>query len=388
MTSARTLRLRPRALAPFVLALASLLLALPGVRAEESPSDEYGRVIDEALAEFASRNYVEAHALFLRAHAIEPNARTLRGLGVVSFELRRYAACVTYLDAALVAEVRPLDGTLRSSAERLRERARSFVGELWLTLAPAEATIQVDGFPVERPPAGAPLWLDLGDHTLRFEAEGYAAQQRGLTVRGSEANRWDVSLRPRSPTGLPQAALDPADEGVQPAPLSRDDRAPKRLGLARKVTAISLAGAGAVSLGLMGYFASVHTEDGREVRMRDADDIRAQNAWLDSRTAPLALAGVGSGLLAVSGALVADTVPRRHRRWVAPLLLAAGAGTLATGLVLVSRGAACPDESERQTRACVLEGERRDRGAMVAMISAPLLTVPITQAIAWWRGGR
>jgi hypothetical protein len=59
-----------------------------------------------------------------RAHAIFPNARTLRGLGMVEFELRSYVQSVQLLEQALAASVKPLDGKLRTDTEALLARAQ------------------------------------------------------------------------------------------------------------------------------------------------------------------------------------------------------------------------------------------------------------------------
>src|SRR5690349_15250674 len=67
---------------------------------------EYERAIDSGIAEFQQGNYVEAREQFARAHALVPNARTLRSLGMVEFELRNYVDAVTYLEGALGSSVK------------------------------------------------------------------------------------------------------------------------------------------------------------------------------------------------------------------------------------------------------------------------------------------
>src|SRR5688572_888187 len=55
-----------------------------------SENPDYKRAVEEALKEYGLGHFEEARSLFRRAHGIYPNARTLRGLGMVEFELRHY----------------------------------------------------------------------------------------------------------------------------------------------------------------------------------------------------------------------------------------------------------------------------------------------------------
>jgi Flp pilus assembly protein TadD len=75
------------------------------VASTEADSPAYREAIEHGLAEYRAGNFAEARALFLRAHAISPNARTLRGLGIVEYELRNYAEAIVRLRQALASTV-------------------------------------------------------------------------------------------------------------------------------------------------------------------------------------------------------------------------------------------------------------------------------------------
>src|SRR5688572_7254192 len=66
----------------------ALAPATPPLDPSENP--DYKRAVEEALKEYGLGHFEEARSLFRRAHGIYPNARTLRGLGMVEFELRHY----------------------------------------------------------------------------------------------------------------------------------------------------------------------------------------------------------------------------------------------------------------------------------------------------------
>jgi tetratricopeptide (TPR) repeat protein len=83
----------------------------------------YRQLIAQAVEEFHASHFVEARALFERAHAISPNARTFRGLGITAFELRRYTLAVRELNAALEDLRNPLPPALREEVSTALARA-------------------------------------------------------------------------------------------------------------------------------------------------------------------------------------------------------------------------------------------------------------------------
>lgn len=126
---------------------------------------EVQRLLAEAVAEYDAARYPEALALFQRAHALTPTARTLRGIGMAAFESGHYVMALRALRQALVATERPLTGEQRDHVTRLIARTEVFVATLELTVSPVGATVLVDGAAVEREDDGT-LLLDQGHHTI------------------------------------------------------------------------------------------------------------------------------------------------------------------------------------------------------------------------------
>ena len=168
---------------------------LPDTLATSEPTDPPGYLdaIEVGLAEYELGHYEEARGQFERAHAIAPNARTLRALGNVDFELRNYGDCVTHLRAALESDVKPLTGTLRRRTEELLARARVYVGEVHVHVDPESATVSVDGVVVARGPQ-AQLALLVGRHILEFKAQGRVPERRAVSVQGGGETRLEVTL--------------------------------------------------------------------------------------------------------------------------------------------------------------------------------------------------
>lgn len=215
-------------------ALALLLLALPAsVAAQGAPEEEvsYRVLVAQALEEFEGRRWAEARALFRRAHAVEPNARTLRGIGMTSFELREYASALRAFEASLADTRRPLTDEQRAHVQGLRERARAFVARYELVLSPEPAELSVDGSPT---PANDPLVLDLGEHTLRVTAEGHEPWTRTVRVEGGERERLEVQLARVAPLA------EPAPREVA-APVPRDDTVAHVLLVAAALTTVASA---------------------------------------------------------------------------------------------------------------------------------------------------
>jgi hypothetical protein len=153
----------------------------------------YGNAVEAGIKEHVRGNYQEARVHFLRAHALFPNARTLRGLGKVDYELRNYGDAVRYLEEALASQVRPLDQELRLETQQLLERARVYVGEVHVAVEPGSATVSVDGVTMATGPK-ASLSLLVGDHVLEFRAQGRMPERRSVRILGGERTVIQVVL--------------------------------------------------------------------------------------------------------------------------------------------------------------------------------------------------
>lgn len=149
------------------------------------PPPDYERAIDQAVDEHERGNFEEAREHFREAHELYPNARTLRGLGMVEFELRNYGESAKFLTGALNEQTRALDAELRHEVEVLLDRARAYVGEVRVAVEPGTATVSVDGVPVASGPNAA-LNLLVGDHLLEFRASGRMPERRQISVRGRD----------------------------------------------------------------------------------------------------------------------------------------------------------------------------------------------------------
>lgn len=198
-----------------------------GARAETQSEAAYRELIEQALAEFQLKNWPEARVLFRRAHEIDPNARTLRGMGVVSFEMRDYVQTVEHLSAALMETRQPLTEAQRAECQNLLARALTFVGSYVVHAEPEGAQLTLDGAPPVRDREGRVL-VPFGEHVLRATAEGYTEASARLRVQGGERGEVTLRLTPVASAGAepPPAAQEQATVVLESEPAAAPTAAP------------------------------------------------------------------------------------------------------------------------------------------------------------------
>jgi len=186
--------------------------------AQGGSDGRYKMLVEEAVMEFGEGRYAEARALFGQAHAIKPNARTLRGLGMTAFELRNYTVALRMLQDSLASRVNPLTPKQQEHAQGLISRSQVFVGTFKITM-PAGAKIKVDGHDAELSSDNS-LMLDTGKHSVVAVFASGAREERSVDVKGNEqgALEFGASGAAAAPAVVPppEQVAEQAQEG-QPA---------------------------------------------------------------------------------------------------------------------------------------------------------------------------
>lgn len=212
---------------PFWLVLASCAALLgPALFVAHAYADDalgYEDAIRAGVQEYERGNWVEAIELFRRAHALDPSARTHRGLGLSYFEARRYALAVQHLQAALADKRRPLTKPQRKEVGAALARSRALVGEVALTMTPDDALVLVDGRALER--GERTLALDAGSHKLEVSKQGYATQRRTVDVAGEQHLDLRIELELERAPAAPAPALPTPEQTAQQAPATANGEA-------------------------------------------------------------------------------------------------------------------------------------------------------------------
>jgi tetratricopeptide (TPR) repeat protein len=160
----------------------------------------YDGVIAEAVHEFDAHRVIEARRLFEQAHALNPNARTLRALGKCAYELKHYVQALSELQAAIADKRKPLTSPQRHEVLDLIDEVEHHVGTLALEIEPGDAVLSVDGREVH----DRDVTLDGGDHTLVASTAGYRTTELKVTVVGERTTPVRIQLLPVKPEVRPE----------------------------------------------------------------------------------------------------------------------------------------------------------------------------------------
>jgi len=265
--------------------------------ADAGDDEAYRKTIKDGVAEYDAHHFEEARSLFRRAHEMNPNARTFRGIGMTSFELRDYVLAVRNLSAALQETRKPLSAGQRKDAQDLLDRSRMFVDVYTLSVSPAEARLLVDARAPDFEPDGT-LLLGFGTHTLEARSEGMTTRSLPINVRGGEHKELAVTLEP-----VPAAsALVTGDGTTQIRSGAKSSRASSSNGHA---AAWLWAGGGTALLALgAGIYWSVQNSELKSCRnpvagLRCTDESSISTQWNIGMGTT-----VGAGAAAVTMALI------------------------------------------------------------------------------------
>jgi tetratricopeptide (TPR) repeat protein len=230
------------------LAQAGVVLADGAPTPTPAPGASYEETIRHAVEEYSLGHWPEARFFFARAHALSPNARTLRGLGLTCYESRNYVDAIAYFKDALANTAQPLTEAMRAEVTQLMQQSEQFVTRLVLTVEPTSAVLELDHGSLELPSDGV-VMLDPGEHELVATAEGHLPERRVFNAEGHEMR---VELHLRATPGEPVAAA-PASTPAPAAAMSADSRS----GLAPYL----VIGAGGAALIVGGVLVAIATSD-------------------------------------------------------------------------------------------------------------------------------
>ncbi|MEY4513737.1 MAG: hypothetical protein RLZZ450_5859 [Pseudomonadota bacterium] len=245
----------------------SIWLCLSLLTAASAQDATYLESVTHAIEAYDEGDFESALTYFERAHAQSPNAQTLRGLGIVELELKRFRAAAEHLEQALQIKDHPLDASTRDEVQRAFARALRSVAVLELALEPAAGQLRLNGWPVASPSRHI---LEPGEHVVEASAAGFDPEKKSLRLAAGERRPLHLTL----------------------------DRTTREQRVMPRVLTISAAGVALVGLSLL----IVSTVDKHKVEDPDTLD------WKDSkgpyeRAHTLGIAGSVIGGVGVAGVL-------------------------------------------------------------------------------------
>jgi len=290
---------------------AALAGSSPIAAQAQGGESEYQGLIQKGLHEYELGNFHEARAFFLRAHALSPNARTLRGLGMSAYELRNYVEAIEYFQKALHTNERALTPQMRTEVSQLLSQARSFVTRLALTVQPETARLRIDTREVVRDTDGS-LLMDPGTHQLVVEAPDYEPVTRSIRTDGGETLSLTIDLRSTrepppaeaqpvelEPAQAPAAPLAPEPAALVPAasaPAEAESSSVAPWIVVGVSGAVAIGGAVLLAVALSNKHAVENPGGGGDMGPRYADYRGKEDSVL-----PLSAAGIAALSLGLAG---------------------------------------------------------------------------------------
>lgn len=221
--------------------------ARPGDSAAARAPNAYEATIQEALRAYEAGRYAEARNAFRRAYTQNPTARTLRTIGMCSFNLGDYTDAVYQLERALRDPRMPLTAEQQAHARDLIAKADARIGRFRLRLTPPEVVLLVD----RKPPLvleGEELLLEAGHHEIEARAPGYLTAHSTVRVEGGDRTTLVFHLAVDEYAVRPSAVRGSvASQPYAPAPRRPAPEPPVQSGWMRTAGYTSL-GLGAASL--------------------------------------------------------------------------------------------------------------------------------------------
>jgi tetratricopeptide (TPR) repeat protein len=230
----------------------------PNARQESPSSPEYDAHVERALAAYDEGRFAEARTAFRQAHELAPTAKTLRTIGMCSFNLGDYLDALVNLEAALVDPNKPLTPAQRSQVSELIAQSQTHVGRFKLRVSPEDATLWVDEAPATRLASGE-LLLEPGRHELRAQAPGHRAGRSTLQVDGGDRTTLEIRLerqQDEATSQKPALTVTDLETGqtlpTAPAPYAPTQTASESGGAQRALAyaALGIAGAGLATFGV------------------------------------------------------------------------------------------------------------------------------------------
>ena len=241
-------------------AIAAVAVMAPGpLSAQDAETLAEARAaFDEGIALAEADRWGEALTAFRRSESLVPRPSTSYNIANALYRLDRPSDALAELaEYDRMPEVRNNPAALERSA-KLRTFIRDAVGEIRLTLTPANARLFVDGSPSALEGHERVLLLDPGAHFIRVAREGYVPHRQELHVERGGRQALVIELEalgaptavaagPSLSVGGSTLALGSDDAPLStPAPVQDDrERFVKRPGFWVMIGVIAAAGIGA-----------------------------------------------------------------------------------------------------------------------------------------------
>ena len=239
--------------------------------------------------------YEKAIVELKASYDLNPLPIVLFNIGVSYDKLKKYAQALTFYQKFLAEHEGKEDEATTLATSRI-DKLSGFLGLLEVEVDVEGAEVLVDGEKVGLSPL-PPVYLDIGEHELTVTKAGYVKAGKTFTAVSGETAKVTLTLEPEA--AEPEEEKEPeekkADEEKTPVEPVLPAKKGKPLGPATFAVLVSLAGAGALTTGILALFVSRKND-------KIADMYEDEN-WKPLRDERDRLALAADITLGVSGAL-------------------------------------------------------------------------------------
>jgi hypothetical protein len=159
----------------------------------DEPVDELPRVLsrrhfESGIRLYEDKNYSGALAEFEAAYRSYPSGSSLQNVALCQKQLYRYSEAKDTLSRLLANHGSELTPDERKSVREAVDELASLVGTIRVTVSPNNARITLDGRSLTQEERAQAVSLDVGEHRIAAEAEGYAPLLRVFRVAGGHSD--------------------------------------------------------------------------------------------------------------------------------------------------------------------------------------------------------
>lgn len=173
-----------------------LVLASPGTSAAQQPDAGADPAEDPQLARarrhfdngvklFRDRNYRGALAEFEEAYRLKPSASSLQNVALSLKALFRYADAADTLDRLLERHASELSADETRAVREAIAELNGLVGTVVVRTQPPDAEVTVDGRALSDDERKQGVRLDVGEHTISAEADGFGRATKTVRIAAS-----------------------------------------------------------------------------------------------------------------------------------------------------------------------------------------------------------
>lgn len=166
-------------------------------QSDKSPEHAQGRLFfDRGVHLYRKGDVQGALAEFQAAYRIHPNYAALENVALCQKALFRYKESKATLESLLARHAHELTAADRATVDTTINDLATHIGSLKLGVTPATADISLDGADLPSLELARPIDLDVGEHHLHVEAEGYEPANRLLSVADGANAPVSIALVP------------------------------------------------------------------------------------------------------------------------------------------------------------------------------------------------